>query len=253
MLYLIGVGLSNYDITMEGLEACRKCSHIYAEAYTSNLTEEKLKDLSKILEKKIDQLGRTDLEENAKTLIDAASKEDIGLLINGDPLVATTHKTLLMEAEASGVDTKVIHSTSILSVSIGESGIDFYRVGAVCTIADWSEHYHPISFYETLKGNIERNLHSIILLDYDYKSQSTLPIEKAAFIMREAEEHYKKKIILDYTRFLVLNNVGTENGKIKLFTFSKLKTAHIPGMNTIILLANLSDLENEWVSKIEKA
>ncbi|ASI13351.1 aEF-2-diphthine synthase (DPH5) [Candidatus Mancarchaeum acidiphilum] len=253
MLYLIGVGLSNYDVTMEGLEACRRCKQLYAEAYTSNLTEEKLKDLSKILEKEIDQLGRTDLEENAKILINQAAKEDIGLLINGDPLIATTHKTLLMEASASGVGTKVIHSTSILSVSMGESGLDFYRIGPVCTIANWSEHYHPISFYETIKGNMDHNLHSIMLLDYDYERQSTMPIEKVAFILSEAEEHYKKKIISEDTKFLVLNNIGTENGKIKLYTFAKLKTAKIKGMNTIILLAKLSNLEEEWISKIEKA
>lgn len=39
MLYLIGLGLGDAkDITVKGLEAVRRCSRVYLEAYTSVLT-----------------------------------------------------------------------------------------------------------------------------------------------------------------------------------------------------------------------
>ena len=39
MLYLIGLGLGDAaDITVKGLEAVKRCSRVYLEAYTSVLT-----------------------------------------------------------------------------------------------------------------------------------------------------------------------------------------------------------------------
>lgn len=39
MLYLIGLGLGDAaDITVKGLQAVRRCSRVYLEAYTSILT-----------------------------------------------------------------------------------------------------------------------------------------------------------------------------------------------------------------------
>ncbi len=52
---------------------------------------------------------------------------------------------------------------------MGESGLDFYRFGQICTIPRWSEHYKPVSFYETIETNLTNGHHSILLLDYDPK------------------------------------------------------------------------------------
>lgn len=39
MLYIIGLGLGDEkDITLKGLEAVKKCSQVYMEAYTSLLS-----------------------------------------------------------------------------------------------------------------------------------------------------------------------------------------------------------------------
>ncbi|KAJ1401366.1 Tetrapyrrole methylase, partial [Sesbania bispinosa] len=39
MLYIIGLGLGDeQDITLKGLEAVKKCSKVYMEAYTSLLS-----------------------------------------------------------------------------------------------------------------------------------------------------------------------------------------------------------------------
>lgn len=50
MLYLIGLGLwDEKDISLRGLEAVRKCDHVYLEAYTSILLVDKSKLVSTIL------------------------------------------------------------------------------------------------------------------------------------------------------------------------------------------------------------
>ena len=42
MLYVIGLGLyDEQDITLRGLEAVKKCAHVYIEAYTSILMVDK--------------------------------------------------------------------------------------------------------------------------------------------------------------------------------------------------------------------
>ena len=47
MLYLIGLGLGDErDITLRGLEAVKRCSKVYLEAYTSILLVDKSKLVS---------------------------------------------------------------------------------------------------------------------------------------------------------------------------------------------------------------
>ena len=52
------------------------------------------------------------------------------------------------------MEVEVVHSNSVLTAAIGESGLDFYRFGAIATIPKWSAHYTPVSFYETLQKNM---------------------------------------------------------------------------------------------------
>ena len=61
MLYLIGLGLNEKGITIEGLEAIKKCNKIYLESYTIDFPYE-IKKLEKIINKKIITLKREDVE-----------------------------------------------------------------------------------------------------------------------------------------------------------------------------------------------
>ncbi len=117
------------------------------------------------------------------------------MLIEGDPLIATTHKILFIEAKKQNVKINIIHSSSIITAVIGESGLDFYRFGAICTIARWTEHYKPISFYETIEKNINSNLHSLLLFDFDEKNQTSIELKEVLKILDNAENYYNKKIL----------------------------------------------------------
>jgi diphthine synthase len=245
MLFLVGAGLSEGGLTEEAVELLKRDSvKIFAEQYTGWFGD-RIPELEKRLGKKITLLERTGLEDNITSIIQQAATEDIAVLVSGDPLVATTHKIAFIEAKKAGVKVSVIHSSSIVSVAMGESGLDFYKFGQICTIPTWSDHYKPVSFYETIEKNQKNGLHSLLLLDYDPKIGSIQP-SYAAEMLVQAEKTYKKGIIKPSTKVIVLHNLSLPGAQKLLLTLEETKRLRIgPGPTMIILPAKMSDVEAE--------
>ena len=121
MLYLIGLGLNERGISKEGLLALKKCQKVYLEKYTVDFPYA-LSELH--LEEDIIPLKREDVESNK--LIREAKSRGIALLVYGCPLFATTHLSLILDAEKQKVRTKVIYSASIFD-AVAETGLQVYR------------------------------------------------------------------------------------------------------------------------------
>ena len=100
MLYLIGLGLSEKDLSLRAFELLNKINDIYVDTYT-NYFDFDLLWLENRLNKKIIQLSRDDIEKNPFFLVLAVMKE-VALLVSGDPLVATTHTDILLRAKEKG-------------------------------------------------------------------------------------------------------------------------------------------------------
>ncbi|MEM3227948.1 MAG: diphthine synthase [Candidatus Micrarchaeaceae archaeon] len=246
----MGVGLAPGDISLRGIEICKR-SKLFAEKYTSFISDSYLKEIERLSGKEAALLERSDLEEGARHIAEQASKEDIAILAGGDPLIATTHKILSIEAKRAGAKLEIVHSSSIFSVAIGESGLDFYKFGQICTIPAWSEHYKPVSFYETIYKNMERGLHSLVLLDYSPQYGGSLSIAEAASELEAAERHYIKGLITDSTMIIVLHNIAQAGESRILCTFKELKSLPIgDGRSVILIPAKLSDIESEIIKSI---
>ena len=245
MLFLVGAGLSEGGLTEEALGLLeKKETKVFAESYTGWLGD-RIPELESRLGKKISILDRSGLEDNIASLIEQAAKEDVVVLVAGDPLVATTHKIACIKAKEIGVKVSVIHSSSIFSAAIGESGLDFYRFGQVCTIPMWSDHYKPVSFYETIERNVKNGLHSILLLDYDPKIGSIQP-SYAAEMLVKAEKNYKKGIIKPSTKVIVLHNLSLPGERKLMLTLEEVEGLRLgPGPTIIILPAKMSEVEAE--------
>ncbi len=245
MLFLVGAGLSEGGLSEEALELLRRSGvKVYAEKYTGWFGD-RIPELEAELSKKISLLERSGLEDNLASLIEQAAKEDIAVLVAGDPLVATTHKIACIDAHKAGVKVKVIHASSIVGAAMGESGLDFYRFGQICTIPAWSEHYKPTSFYESIEKNLNNNLHSILLLDYDPKIGSIQP-SYAADILLQAEKKYKRGIIKPSTKLIVLHNLSLNGEQKLLLRVEAVKTLRLPPGPTIMILpAKMSEVEAE--------
>lgn len=62
------------------------------------------------------------VEQGADEILDKANKEDVVLLVVGDPFGATTHADILLRAKDLNIDTQVIHNASIMN-AIGCCGL----------------------------------------------------------------------------------------------------------------------------------
>jgi diphthine synthase len=246
MLILVGVGLSNGDISVRAIDACKKADEIYAENYTSAISKETLDLISKETGKEPRHLEREDLEDNLVALMEKAVKSNIAVVTGGDPLVATTHKIAYIIAKNEGVKIEVIHSSSIISAAMGESGLDFYRFGQICTIPKWSNHYKPVSFYETIARNMANNLHSLLLLDFDQSTQSSINPSYAVDILEKAEEKYGNGLIAKETKIIILHNLSNVRSSKRMLSISGAKSVEFDaGPAVMILPAKLSDMEKE--------
>jgi len=215
MLNLIGLGLNNEkSITLEGLETLKQSDKIYLETYTSKWYGS-LENLEEMIGKKIIQLKRLGLEENSEKILEEAKTQKISLLVIGDPLVATTHITLLLEAKKKGIKTRVIHNASIYS-SVGETGLHLYKFGATVTLPfpEKTNNQLPESVYQIIHDNKQRGLHTLCLFDLiSEKNKYMIPNEGMKILL-------KSDNISEDDEIVIFGRAGSEEPLIK---FGKIK------------------------------
>ena len=241
-LYLIGLGLyDEKDISIKGLEIAKNCDLIYMEEYTSKLGAEKSK-IEELIGKDIKLISREDVEQSDILLKDAKEKS-IAFLVGGDPLTATTHTEFLVEAKKKGIETRVIHSSSIYT-SICESGLFIYKFGKSCSIPFPTNSFKPISFYETVQTNQKNNLHTLVFLDLKPEENKFMTVNEAIKILIDAG--------MDENQLVVgLARIGSENQTIKagkakeLIDFDFGKPQHI-----LIVPGELHFMEEEALRQV---
>jgi len=190
MLYLIGLGIGNEkDLTICGLETAKKCE-CFLESYTSKW--ENFSELEKLIGKKIILLERTDIEEDIKKLLDKAEKNNIALFVPGDPLVATTHIDIIIEAKKKKIPVKIIHNTSILT-AVGECGLQLYKFGKTATIP-FTKHIESVK--NAFEDNKSIGLHTLFLLDVDSQNNNYMTVPEAVKILIESDIIDKKEKII---------------------------------------------------------
>lgn len=162
MLYLIGLGLDDGEITGKGREALSGVDRAFAEFYTNtaNIDIERLEDETGT---EIEELSREEVEQQEK-MLDAVENGDVAFLVSGDPLTATTHYDIKHRAEERGEKVEVIHAPSILT-SVAETGLNVYKLGRVVTLPEDSR---PSSVTDYIEENDSVGLHTLVLLDIDY-------------------------------------------------------------------------------------
>ncbi len=161
MLTFVGLGLWNAkDISVRGLETVRNADIAYIEFYTSKLSST-LEDLEKFFGRKLVLLQRKDLEEESWKIIEEAKDKDVVILVPGDPMVATTHAAIKLEAEKAGVRTRVIHGASIINAVCGLTGLHNYRFGKSATVS-WHPSRTPV---DVIAANRSIDAHTLLFLD----------------------------------------------------------------------------------------
>lgn len=240
MLYLIGLGLCGpTDVTVRGIEVAKRCAAVYIELYTSRWTGKE--ELQKALNKTLHELKRKDLEEGSGRLLEEAKQSDVAVFVPGDPLVATTHISLVLEALRRGIEVKIVHAPSVYS-AVAATGLSIYKFGKTVSIPSVQKFYEPTSFYETIAENLQRNAHTLCLLDV---AETPMTLREAIERFEEAERKYRKGIVTD-DMMLITASFG-EDDRIIFAPLKSLKAIEFPTPAVLIVPASLNDIEREFL------
>ena len=204
MLSLIGLGLfDEKDLTVKGLERAKNADRVYAEFYTSRWHGD-IKKLEKMIGKKIEIVDRKDLEERSNKIVEEAKNKKIVVFVLGDPLVATTHTSLLSDAKRDGVKTEVVHNASIYS-AVGETGLHLYKFGRTVTIPFPEKTKSTDTLADAIEENMKMGLHSLLLLDVISEREKYMSPEVGMKILLKM----KKKFFTKNTEIIVFARAGS--------------------------------------------
>lgn len=177
MLTLISIGINGHlDLSLRGIQAAASSDKVYAETYTNKL-ETTINELEKTIGKKITPLKRNGMEDQAELLLREAKIKNISILVGGDALSATTHISLLLDAHEDGIETNVIHGSSIFT-AITDTGLSLYKFGKTVTIP-LPEKGPVDTVIRTILENYENGLHTLLLLDLNLAESKYLSIPEA--------------------------------------------------------------------------
>jgi diphthine synthase len=235
-LVLVGLGVG-LDLTLQGLRKSKEADEIYLENYTNPFTQEEIEKLEKEIGNKIIIIGREQVEGNF--LIEKAAKKRVALLVSGDPLIATTHITLIMSAKEKEIECKTVHNSSIFSAAKGVSGLQAYKFGRVVTLVNPRENYKPTSSIELIRENYKNNLHTLVLLDTEPK-----PMEAKAAL----------EMLGEFERAIVISRIGRENEKISFGRIQNLGKKEMGDAPFAVIIPGekMHFLEEEYFQKMEK-
>lgn len=221
-LYLIGLGLGDEkDISIKGLEAVKQCTKLYLENYTSIL-QCSVKELERLYGKKVMVAGREFCEQGADKLIQEAKKQDIALLIVGDPFSATTHTEIFKLAKKAGVPVIVINNASILT-AIGITGLQLYKFGKTTSLPFPEEQPNVETPYLVLQENQKMGLHTLILLDLRPEEDKFVTMNQALEALEQMEKRLKKKLIHSDLQVVGCARLGSEDFLVKSGKLKEIK------------------------------
>jgi diphthine synthase len=193
------------------------------------------------------------LEDGAGKVVTEAKSKSVVLFVPGDPLVATTHMTIIDMARKAGVEARVVHNSSIVS-AIAETGLHAYKFGATATVpfADKTKGTLPESVYDTLKMNKANGLHTLLLLDIT--PERCMTPNEAIEILLNIEAKRKENVFTDSAYILVFARAGSEDSEIAYGRVKELSKRDFgkPPM-VVIVPGKLHFTEKEHLESLQKS
>jgi diphthine synthase len=195
-IVFVGLGLNDdLGVSIHGLEEARNADTVFIELYTSVLPEFLLERLEATMGKKAQLLTRKELEDdNGKRILDAGKIGKAVFLVPGDPLIATTHVALRIEAHKRGIETQVVHGASVLSAVIGLSGLHNYKFGKSVTIP-FPEETPCRTPYSVIAQNKKLGLHTLCLLDIKTEENRFLSIREGLESLLKVETEKNEGVV----------------------------------------------------------
>lgn len=245
-LVFIGAGLHDEkDISIRGLTELQSCTQVFAEFYTSKMKQFNQKHLERQIGKPVTILSREETEKGTQ-LLESAAQHKTGLLVCGDPMMATTHIDLRVRAIKKEITTRIIHNASIVTAAPGLLGLQNYKFGRTTTLAFPEKNYFPMSPYEVIQDNKHMGLHTLVLLDIQADKEKYMTAPEGLDILLQMEKHHKKQVIELDTIACVVGHAGDPKPIVKSDTIRELLTIDFDQpLHTLIIPGKLHFMEIE--------
>lgn len=215
-LVFVGLGLHDENgLSLRGLEEAKSADHLFIELYTSLLLDFSIRRLEKMCGKKPLLVTRRDLEdENGEKILTRARNGKAVLLVPGDPLIATTHIAVRIEAEKRGIKTRIIHGASVLSAVIGLSGLHNYKFGKSVTIP-FPDSGISETPYAVIAQNQKLGLHTLCLLDIKAEEERYISVCEALHFLLDVEGRKRENVIAQNSIVVGIARAGSKNPTVK--------------------------------------
>lgn len=262
VLYLVGLGLGDeQDITMKGLKIVQSADRVFLEAYTSILGVDRER-LEGLYGTSITVADRDMVEQQAEELmLEPARRENVALLVVGDPVCATTHTDLWLRAKQLDIPVELVHNASIMGAA-GACGLQLYKFGHTVSIPFFEDNWRPTSFYPKIRYNRGGGMHTLCLLDIkvkepDYQALMKgktvflpprfMTVNTAAEQLMEAEGRMGENAYCGSQTLCVgLARMGQKTQCIKAGTLEELEKLDFGGpLHSLIICGHLHEMELE--------
>lgn len=208
-LWFVGAGLSDErGLSRRAIEVLSTCDHVFAEEYTSILSDGSIERLGTEIGRPIERLGREALEGQAPVLDALRRGTRVALIVAGDPFAATTHVALRVAAERSGHTWGYLPNASILTAASGFLGLRPYRFGPTVSVPLPEPGFAPTSPVERIAANRTAGFHTLVLLDLRPAERRFLSAHEAIAVLHERDTG--AQLFDDRLELGVVARVGTE-------------------------------------------
>ena len=278
-LRLIGMGPGSVgSMTTEAISAAKSADFRRYEAYTALWPDEELSDLEQLVGP-IERVMRPEIE-NPEEILGLAKNHVVAVLIVGDPLQATTHVDLQLQASEHGIECEIIHGISITNLVTGAIGLSNYKFGRQTTLTYPYSGWIATSPLEVIAVNRGMGLHTLALLDLDptgagtgeqrpmqpkdaveslnamanrlFESVEDMPVE-SPFERLKVESVVKTCSEISSLNVVLCSDMGTEDQSIVTTTVDALVNEQGGRLNCLVFPAITSDVEEKallrWIKE----
>ncbi len=271
-LILIGMGPGKFSsMTIEAKQAAKLCDTLRYEAYTALWPQNEL-DLLEAECGEITKVMRPEIE-TPELLLEMAKNSLVGLLVVGDPLQATTHVDLQLQAAEAGIECITFHGISITTIVTGALGLSNYKFGRQTTLTYPYGGWVATSPLEVIAMNMSLGQHTLALLDLDPTGAGTgqqkpmMPadaVQSVVSMIDKLKNNFDDllndspydafkieslrtilNIPLNDFRVVLCSDMGTPSQNIVSTNLEALSQINGGSMNCLVFLGNMSDVEEK--------
>jgi len=207
------LGLSKAFLTQVAIDALRLSDLVFFDVYTSLSCDLTPKTLSELIGREVRAANRDFLEAGSKVLLDMLEEgRTVSVATIGDPMIATTHVAVAVEAMKRGIEVKVIPGTSVFCYAISKSMLSSYKFGKSVTITYQGDRVDTTAL-RVIEFNYSQGLHTLTFLDL--KDGRPMSLEDAFRMLRLQEQELGKSVLSQFEYVVVESRLGCSDESVK--------------------------------------